>query len=206
MKKFICAILLSFLMSGVVQADVEWNASITNEYVWRGMSQGKGAAVSGGIDISGDSGLWAGAWVSNVDFGDNTTYELDLYVGYTIGALSVGYIYYTFPNNTDEGYDSSEITLAVDIGAFTLGANILADADWEMDFADEIYYSIDTAVGVSDNIDLSFHVGFYDYDVDDDETDYGVSIDFNSGFSLGVIDSTRDDSDPFFVISYSVNG
>lgn len=206
MKKFICAILLSFLMSGVVQADVEWNASITNEYVWRGMSQGKGAAVSGGIDISGDSGLWAGAWVSNVDFGDNTTYELDLYVGYTIGALSVGYIYYAFPNNTDEGYDSSEITLAVDIGAFTLGANILADADWEMDFADEIYYSIDTAVGVSDNIDLSFHVGFYDYDVDDDETDYGVSIDFNSGFSLGVIDSTRDDSDPFFVISYSVNG
>ncbi len=206
MKKFICAILLSFLMSGVVQADVEWNASITNEYVWRGMSQGKGAAVSGGIDISGDSGLWAGAWVSNVDFGDNTTYELDLYVGYTMGALSVGYIYYAFPNNTDEGYDSSEITLAVDIGAFTLGANILADADWEMDFADEIYYSIDTAVGVSDNIDLSFHVGFYDYDVDDDETDYGVSIDFNSGFSLGVIDSTRDDSDPFFVISYSVNG
>lgn len=206
MKKFICAILLSFLMSGVVQADVEWNASITNEYVWRGMSQGNGAAVSGGIDISGDSGLWAGAWVSNVDFGDNTTYELDLYVGYTIGALSVGYIYYAFPNNTDEGYDSSEITLAVDIGAFTLGANILADADWEMDFADEIYYSIDTAVGVSDNIDLSFHVGFYDYDIDDDETDYGVSIDFNSGFSLGVIDSTRDDSDPFFVISYSVNG
>lgn len=206
MKKFICAILLSFLMSGVVQADVEWNASITNEYVWRGMSQGNGAAVSGGIDISGDSGLWAGAWVSNVDFGDNTTYELDLYVGYTIGALSVGYIYYTFPNNTDEGYDSSEITIAVDIGAFTLGANILADADWEMDFADEIYYSIDTAVGVSDNIDLSFHVGFYDYDIDDDETDYGVSIDFNSGFSLGVIDSTRDDSDPFFVISYSVNG
>lgn len=206
MKKFICAILLSFLMSGVVQADVEWNASITNEYVWRGMSQGNGAAVSGGIDISGDSGLWAGAWVSNVDFGDNTTYELDLYVGYTIGALSVGYIYYAFPNNTDEGYDSSEITIAVDIGAFTLGANILADADWEMDFADEIYYSIDTAVGVSDNIDLSFHVGFYDYDIDDDETDYGVSIDFNSGFSLGVIDSTRDDSDPFFVISYSVNG
>lgn len=206
MKKFIFAILLSFLMSGVVQADVEWNASITNEYVWRGMSQGNGAAVSGGIDISGDSGLWAGAWVSNVDFGDNTTYELDLYVGYTIGALSVGYIYYAFPNNTDEGYDSSEITIAVDIGAFTLGANILADADWEMDFADEIYYSIDTAVGVSDNIDLSFHVGFYDYDIDDDETDYGVSIDFNSGFSLGVIDSTRDDSDPFFVISYSVNG
>jgi len=206
MKKFILAILLNFLIFENSIADVEWNASITNEYIWRGMSQGDGAALSGGIDISGESGLWAGAWVSNVDFDDNATYELDLYVGYTIGSLSVGYIYYAFPNNTDEGYDSSEITLAVDIGAFTFGANILADADWEMDFGDEVYYSIDTALSLTDEIDLGLHLGFYDYDVDDDETDYGISIDFNSGFSLGIIDSTRDDSDPFFVISYSLNG
>ena len=96
MKKFIFALLLSLLIFEDSVADVEWNASITNEYVWRGMSQGDGTAVSGGIDISSDSGLWAGAWVTNVDFDDNTTYELDLYVGYTIGALSIGYVYYAF--------------------------------------------------------------------------------------------------------------
>jgi uncharacterized protein (TIGR02001 family) len=206
MKKFIFALLLSLLIFEDSVADVEWNASITNEYVWRGMSQGDGTAVSGGIDISSDSGLWAGAWVTNVDFDDNTTYELDLYVGYTIGALSIGYVYYAFPNNTDEGYDSSEINISADIGAFTLGANILADADWDMDFGDEIYYSIDTAFGLSEKLDLSLHIGFYDYDIDDDETDYGMSFDFMSGFSFGVIDSTRDNSDPFVVISYSING
>ena len=75
-----------------------------------------------------------------------------------------------------------------------------------MDFGDEIYYSIDTALGLSDKLDLSFHIGFYDYDIDDDETDYGMSFDFMSGFSFGVIDSTRDNSDPFVVISYSING
>ena len=192
-------------MSGVATADVEWNASITSEYIWRGMSQGKGAAVQGGLDVSSESGFWAGAWVSNVDFDDNTTYELDVYAGYSFGPVSVGYIYYAFPDNTDEGYDSSEVNITADIGAFTLGANILADADWDMEFGDEVYYSIDTALGLSDKVDLNFHLGFYDYNIDDDETDYGLSIDFQSGFSFGIIDSSRDDSNPFFIISYSLN-
>jgi|TARA_Y100000289_G_scaffold64241_1_gene75820 uncharacterized protein (TIGR02001 family) len=205
MKKFILPIILSFLMSGVATADVEWNASITSEYIWRGMSQGKGAAVQGGLDVSSESGFWAGAWVSNVDFDDNTTYELDVYAGYSFGPVSVGYIYYAFPDNTDEGYDSSEVNITADIGAFTLGANILADADWDMEFGDEVYYSIDTALGLSDKVDLNFHLGFYDYNIDDDETDYGLSIDFQSGFSFGIIDSSRDDSNPFFIISYSLN-
>jgi predicted aspartyl protease len=26
----------------------------------------------------------------------------------------------------------------------TFGANILADADWDMDFGDDVYYTIDT--------------------------------------------------------------
>jgi len=206
MKKFLFAILLSFLIFENSNADVEWNASITNEYIWRGMSQGDGVAVSGGIDVYNDSGLSAGVWVSNVDFGDDTTYELDVYVGYNIGFLNIGYIYYAFPDNTGEDYNSGEVNLSADIGVFTIAANILAHADWEMDFGDEIYYSIDTAFGVTDNIDLSLHLGLYDYDLDDDETDYGMSIDFHSGFSLGVIDSTRDDSDPFLVITYSLNG
>jgi len=192
-------------MFNVAVADVEWNAAITSEYIDRGISYGKGPAFSGGVDISSESGFWAGAWASNVDFGDNTSYELDVYVGYSLGPLSIGYIYYAYPDNTDEGYDSSEITIAFDIGSFSIGADILADADWDMDFAEEVYYSIGTSLGINNQIDISFHLGFYDYDVDDDETDYGISIDFDSGFSFGVIDSSRDDSKPFFVVTYSFN-
>ncbi|MDA9623418.1 TorF family putative porin [Rhodobiaceae bacterium] len=205
-KKFAYAMILSVTMSGMALAAVEWNTAVTSEYIWRGMSQGKGAAVSGGIDISGESGFSAGVWVSNVDFGDNATYELDVYAGYSFGPVSVGYIYYAYPDNTDEGYDFSEVNISADIGAFSIGANILADADWDMDFGDDVYYTLDTGFAATEAIGISLHLGFYDYDAGDEETDYGVSIDFDSGFSFGIIDSSRDDSDPFFVITYSIGG
>ena len=205
-KKFVCAIILSVTMSGMALAAVEWNTAVTSEYIWRGMSQGKGAAVSGGIDISGETGFSAGVWVSNVDFGDNATYELDVYAGYNFGPVSVGYIYYAYPDNTDEGYDFSEVNISADIGFFSLGANILADADWDMDFGDDVYYTLDTSFNAAEGIDISLHLGFYDYDASDEETDYGISIDFESGFSFAVIDSSRDDSDPYFVITYAIGG
>ena len=205
-KKFLVAGILSISMSGVAMAAVEWNTAVTSEYIWRGMSQGKGAAVSGGIDVSGESGFSAGVWVSNVDFGDNATYELDVYFGYSFGPVSVGYIYYAYPDNTDAGYDFSEVNISADIGAFSLGANILADADWDMDFGDDVYYTIDTGFAVNDAIGIGLHLGFYDYDAADEETDYGISIDFDSGFSFAIIDSSRDDSDPFFVITYAIGG
>ena len=205
-KKFVCAIILSVTMSGMALAAVEWNTAVTSEYIWRGMSQGKGAAVSGGIDISGETGFSAGVWVSNVDFGDNATYELDVYAGYNFGPVSVGYIYYAYPDNTDEGYDFSEVNISADIGSFSLGANILADADWDMDFGDDVYYTLDTSFNAAEGIDISLHLGFYDYDATDEETDYGISIDFESGFSFAVIDSSRDDSDPYFVITYAIGG
>ena len=205
-KKFACAIILSVTMSGMALAAVEWNTAVTSEYIWRGMSQGKGAAVSGGIDISGEIGFSAGVWVSNVDFGDNATYELDVYAGYNFGPVSVGYIYYAYPDNTDEGYDFSEVNISADIGLFSLGANILADADWDMDFGDDVYYTLDTSFNAAEGIDISLHLGFYDYDSSDEEADYGISIDFESGFSFAVIDSSRDDSDPYFVITYAIGG
>ena len=205
-KKFLVAGILSISMSGVAMAAVEWNTAVTSEYIWRGMSQGKGAAVSGGIDVSDESGFSAGVWVSNVDFGDNATYELDVYAGYSFGPVSVGYIYYAYPDNTDAGYDFSEVNISADIGAFSIGANILADADWDMDFGDDVYYTIDTGFAATDAIGISLHLGFYDYDAADEETDYGISIDFDSGFSFGIIDSSRDDSDPFFVITYAISG
>ena len=87
-----------------------------------------------------------------------------------------------------------------------MGANILADADWDMGFGDDVYYTLDTSFNAAEGIDISLHLGFYDYDASDEETDYGISIDFESGFSFAVIDSSRDDSDPYFVITYAIGG
>jgi len=68
------------------ESNFSWNAGIVSDYVFRGVSQSsKDMAFQAGVDYAfGDSGFYAGAWGSNVDFditgGPNI--ELDAYVGY----------------------------------------------------------------------------------------------------------------------------
>ena len=64
----------------------EWsaNAAMTNNYIWRGLTQTENeAAIQGGIDYSHESGFYAGTWVSNVNYGpsDVYSYEHDMYAG-----------------------------------------------------------------------------------------------------------------------------
>ena len=50
------------------------------DYIWRGMTQNDGdTSFSGGIDISTDSGFYAGTWVGDITW-DGASYELDLYM------------------------------------------------------------------------------------------------------------------------------
>ena len=79
----------------------EWsaNASMTSNYIWRGLTQTENeAAVQGGIDYAGDSGFYVGTWASNVNYGagDVYSYEHDIYAGFAFdtGDISwdVGYL------------------------------------------------------------------------------------------------------------------
>ena len=68
------------------ESNLSWNAGIVSDYVFRGISQSnRDVAFQGGVDYAfGDSGFYAGAWGSNVDFQDvlGPNIEVDLYVGY----------------------------------------------------------------------------------------------------------------------------
>lgn len=84
------------------------NLALTNDYVFRGLSQTAGApAVQGGADW--DSGLlYAGAWASNVDFEEfdaGSGVEVDLYAGLRpqVGpvTLDVGVVGYFYPGVKD---------------------------------------------------------------------------------------------------------
>jgi uncharacterized protein (TIGR02001 family) len=71
-------------------ASVEANVGFTSDYLWRGMTQNdEDSSFSGGIDVSYDSGFYAGTWVGDVMYG-GASYELDVYAGYAgeSGALS----------------------------------------------------------------------------------------------------------------------
>lgn len=89
---------------------LEWAASfaVTNDYVFRGMSQTeKRPAVQATLDVTYGM-LYAGAFVSNVDFGPSVaTAELTFIAGVkpVVGPVSFdfGVIYYTYPGAHDSG-------------------------------------------------------------------------------------------------------
>ena len=92
------------------------NASVTNNYIWRGLSQSSNeAAVQGGIDYAADSGFYVGTWVSNVNYGpaDVYSYEHDMYAGYAFdaGGISwdIGYLYYNYDDAAE--FDFGEVYL-----------------------------------------------------------------------------------------------
>ena len=101
-KSMIAAAL--FASAGVAQAELSANIATVSNYYFRGITQtSDNAAIQGGIDYSHESGLYAGTWLSNIDFGGKENAEVDLYAGFgnDIGdtgfSYDVGIIYYWYP-------------------------------------------------------------------------------------------------------------
>ena len=58
------------------------NVALATDYMYRGGSQtNEQPAISGGFDYAHSSGVYAGVWASNVDFGDSANIEIDYYGG-----------------------------------------------------------------------------------------------------------------------------
>ena len=125
MNKFIKSFLVLVGLTSALavhSAEFESNVAISNDYVWRGMSQtGEEPAISGGFDIAGENGMYFGTWASNVEFGDGAALELDWYAGYageTEGGVSydIGYLAYTYPG--EDSLDFEEIYLGLGYSYF----------------------------------------------------------------------------------------
>ena len=71
------------MFTSVAQAaSIEANVGFTTDYIWRGMTQNDGdTSFSGGIDLSTDSGFYAGTWVGDITW-DEASYELDVYAAH----------------------------------------------------------------------------------------------------------------------------
>jgi uncharacterized protein (TIGR02001 family) len=87
--------------------------AVSSDYLFRGISQTRNRpAIQGTFEALHDSGLYAGAFISNVAFaGTNARQELDLLAGYRFEALGVawdiGTIYYSYPgySRPSSGYN-----------------------------------------------------------------------------------------------------
>ena len=154
----------------MVSAEVSANVSAASNYLFRGVTQTDGAtAIQGGLDYEHASGFYAGGWGSNVDFGDGTSYELDLYAGYS-GAVDdigydVGYVYYAYPDAPDS-IDFGEIYGELSYGIAALGFAYTAnsDASGEGLFVEgDIYYYLSASVPLQNDYSAGVTVGYYDF-------------------------------------------
>jgi uncharacterized protein (TIGR02001 family) len=93
------------------ESTLSFNVGVVTDYRFRGISQTSfGPALQGGVDYSHKSGVYVGAWASNIkwieEFGGakDGSLEIDLYGGYK-GSIAddlsfdVGLITYQYPNN-----------------------------------------------------------------------------------------------------------
>lgn len=128
------AAVLVLAMMGSAQAQeapaaehtVSYNAALTSEYRYRGLSQSRfDPALQGGADYTHTpSGLYVGTWLSTIkwtkDLGGDGNVEVDLYAGkrgQITDAISydVGGLYYWYPSN-DLNPDANTFELYGQVG------------------------------------------------------------------------------------------
>ncbi|MEG1452684.1 TorF family putative porin [Brevundimonas sp.] len=202
MKKLVfilCASGLVSLAGGAMAeepvAAFSFNAGVTSDYVWRGISQTDGnAAVQGGVDFT-YGGFYAGGWASTVDFGDSTDFEWDLTAGVTgtAGAIDwdLGLAYYAYagaPSGAD--YDFVELKAAAShsFEKLTLGALVYYSPDFSGVDETATYLEANGAYEINDRWSVSGGVGRQFLDVTSDYTAWnlGVGVNLTKALSLDV--------------------
>ncbi len=149
---FMAVTLSSHTVSAAEQKDHELfaNINLASNYIFRGVTQTNDqAAIQGGIDYQYKGGLYAGTWVSNVDFdgGQGQGYEQDWYVGYSFKTepviWDVGYKLYTYPSLDDLNF--GELYLDINWTFLTGGLAYTIHAD-------------DGPASISDSGDMYFYI------------------------------------------------
>ncbi|NKF49389.1 hypothetical protein G3R49_02180 [Shewanella sp. WXL01] len=222
-KSLIQAVALSsgLLLTASASAEVTGNVGAVSEYLWRGVAQSNGAAVQGGVDYAHDSGFYLGTWASNVDFGDGTSYELDIYAGFGGNitedlSWDINYLYYGYPD-APGSIDFGEVTVGFAWKGFDAsyshtihgGDDIAADP---LDSKDMMYAQANYSHALTEKLTLGLHYGYSKGDVitswygTDSYSEYNVSLSTATDFgdiSFMVSKTDLDDDDARLVVGYS---
>ncbi|MDI1282414.1 TorF family putative porin [Brevundimonas sp.] len=203
------ALLLAAGAASAQSAEVAFNATVTSDYVFRGFSQtDEDPAFQLGADLTAGA-LYAGAWASNVDFGDDTKAEFDIYggvrgeaAGYEWDLGLVGYFYADAPSGAD--YDYLEVKAAASraIGPATLGLAVYYSPDFFGVDETATYVELNGEWAVTDKISLSGAVGEQYLDVNDDYATWNLGVGYALNDALGV-DLRYHDTDVDGVLSES---
>jgi uncharacterized protein (TIGR02001 family) len=163
--------------SGTAQAGVSSTVTIATDYDFRGITQNAlDPAFQASLDWEGESGLYAGLWGSNIDFGEDggegfdpvdLNIELDFILGYA-GSFTedlgydVGATYYKYLGNDDDTADVDFDYLELYTG---LSYKILSGTVWySPDFSNSgetaWYAELNAEVPVVWDVSLVLHAGY----------------------------------------------
>ena len=173
------------------------NVALSTDYMYRGGSQtNEQPAISGGFDYAHSSGLYAGLWASNVDFGDSANIEIDYYGGIA-GEFSngigwdVGGLYYQYPGVTDaddaggdfdffEAYGKLSYTFSDVQFSPAIGGMFAYSPDYFGETGDSYYVAVDLGFSLPYDIGLAFQYGNQMFDdnaaAEEDYQHYSVGL------------------------------
>lgn len=167
---------------------VEGTVAVVSDSMWRGISQTDNSpGAEAEITLSHDSGLYAGAWVANVDFGDpgdGIDYEVDVYLGWSTEmaegvALDVSATRARYPG-TNAGYESDYTEFAAGLVLLdTYTVSVAYSPDIFQLGGSGIYYNAAAEYALGDSgYGLKLSTGWYDLDsaAGDSYGDYLVGV------------------------------
>jgi uncharacterized protein (TIGR02001 family) len=158
---------------------VSANVALTTDYYFRGISQtDNDGAIQGGFDWSHDSGVYAGVWASNVDFGD-THIEVDTYLGFAneIGDTGIGYdVNVLRYNYNDADFETNEYTVGLNYSYFS--ASYSYSNDWYDSDESSNYFKLGFDYDLPGDFALSASVGKSFGDAFDKD-EVGTATDFD---------------------------
>lgn len=190
-------------MAGAANAD-SFSSTVTavSDYDFRGQSlSATDPALQASVDFASDSGFYAGAWVSNIDYGDATDgdVELDLYAGWTgefkegLG-WDAGIVWYTYPDSSSsltkgKIFDYPEIYASIAHGPFKFKqwyTNNYAGTNQDALYS-EVGLSFELANGFSLNFHTGYNFGEYFNRNVDEYYDFSAGVGYSvSHFNLGL--------------------
>ena len=193
---------LLVVSTSLAHAGFSATTTLASDYVFRGISNTDGdPAIQGSFDYEHETGLYAGAWASNVKFRENAgmdavdtvqeaTIEIDYYAGFAgeFGngiSWDIGALYYSYPgaeNDLDYDYWEAMGALGHTFEALTLepeiGAEVYYSPEYFGNSGDATYVSGMLGLSLPREFGLNFSIGrqwFHD-DSSLNYTDWKVGI------------------------------
>ena len=179
---------------------ISGSLGVVSDYRFRGVSlSDKDFAVQPTITISHESGLYVGAWASNIANNPGDDVELDIYAGFAGGdtvTYDIGATYYVYPGFSSANYIEFIGKTGTTVGPVTLGG-ILAYAPSQDGTGnqDNLYVGGTASVAIPNTpLTLNSSLGLEDGAFGDNKLDWSLGVSASvAGFTLGAsyVDTNR---------------